>query len=78
MVLLCITQVTEDVYTSCDVAGGSLYVWGEPSVDNSAAIDNLVPGSYYFICSIAGHCDAGMRIKVDNYDNCIHLVRIKH
>lgn len=57
-------QVTEDVYQSCDAAASSLYVWGEPSVDNSATIDGLVPGSYYFLCSIAGHCDAGMKIKV--------------
>ena len=52
------------MYRSCDIAAGSLYVWGEPSVDNSATIDGLVPGSYYFLCSIAGHCDAGMKIKV--------------
>ena len=44
-----------------------MYVWGEPSVDNSATIDGLVSGSYYFICSIAGHCDAGMKIKVCCY-----------
>ena len=46
------------------MAASPLYVWGEPSVDNSATIDGLVPGSYYFLCSIAGHCDAGMKIKV--------------
>ena len=52
------------MFRSCDIAAGPLYVWGEPSVDNSATIDGLVPGSYYFLCSIAGHCDAGMKIKV--------------
>ena len=39
-------------------------MWGEPSVDNSATLSDLAPGEYYFICTVSGHCDAGMKISV--------------
>lgn len=39
-------------------------VWADPSVDSSVIISHLVPGSYYFICGVSGHCDAGMKIEV--------------
>ena len=66
-----IVQVTEDVYSNCNLAADSLYIWGEPSVDNRAIIDGLVPGTYYFICSVAGHCDAGMKIKVSRVSSTL-------
>ncbi len=57
-------QVTEDTFTLCNTSHVPLHVWGEPSVDNRADIGYLSPGTYYFICSVAGHCSAGMKIKV--------------
>ena len=60
----CTHQVTEQVYESCDLSFPPLFEWGLPSVDNSVSIQGLVPGDYYFLCAVAGHCDAGMKIKV--------------
>ena len=39
-------------------------MWGEPSVDNSVALTDLTPGTYYFMCTVSGHCDAGMKLQV--------------
>lgn len=33
-------------------------------MDNGASVEYLTPGDYYFICAVAGHCSAGMKIKV--------------
>ena len=33
-------------------------------MDTTVLLTDLQPGNYYFICSIAGHCDAGMKIEV--------------
>ena len=55
--------MTEDVFDSCDLSTAPLHIWGDPSVDNSATI-YVTPGTYYFICAVSGHCDAGMKIKV--------------
>ena len=60
-----VSQVTEDVYDSCDVAAEPLFEWGAPSVDNSASLSDLTPGTYYFICSVPSHCDAGMKLIVN-------------
>ena len=57
-------QVSEDIFDSCDLTTDPLVVWGDPSVDNSATISHLVPGSYYFMCAVSGHCDAGMKLNV--------------
>lgn len=57
-------KVTEAVYESCDTSlDDPVHVYGEPSVDSTATIADLTTGTYYFICS-GGHCDAGMKIKV--------------
>ena len=58
------TQVAEEVFDTCNLSVPPLYEWGEPSVDNSASISSLTPGTYYFICAVSGHCDAGMKIQV--------------
>ena len=58
--------MTKEVYDSCNTAAIPLQVWGDPSVDNSVTLEDLSPGTYYFICSVSGHCDAGMKIKVCN------------
>lgn len=52
------------MYESCEVSSTPLHEWGLPSVDNSVTIDGLVPGDYFYVCAVAGHCDAGMKIKV--------------
>ena len=52
------------MFESCDVSEEPLLVWREPSVDSSATIEGLLPGEYFFLCSVAGHCDAGMKIRV--------------
>ena len=52
------------MYETCDVSATPLYTWGNPSVDNKATIPYLNPGTYYFICSVSGHCDAGMKLEV--------------
>ena len=57
--------MTEAVFESCDMSlDDPIYVYGEPSVDSTATIADITAGTYYFICSIGGHCDAGMKIKV--------------
>ena len=60
------TQISEDTYNSCDLSTDPLFEWGLPSVDNSVSIQGLVPGEYFFLCAVAGHCDAGMKIKVQS------------
>ncbi len=57
-------QVTDAVFDSCDLSDHPLHVWGLPSVDNSVSIQGLDPGDFYYLCAVAGHCDAGMKIKV--------------
>ncbi len=57
-------QVTDAVFDSCDLSDHPLHVWGLPSVDNSVSIQGLAPGDFYYLCAVAGHCDAGMKIKV--------------
>lgn len=59
-----ITQVTSLQYESCDLTTLPLHEWGQPSVDNSVIISDLSPGVYYYYCSVAGHCDAGMKLQV--------------
>jgi uncharacterized cupredoxin-like copper-binding protein len=57
-------QVDEATYESCDINADPLYVWAIPSVDTSVQLTNLQPGNYFFICSVAGHCDAGMKVAM--------------
>ena len=38
-------------------------------MDNSASLSDLTPGAYYFICSVPGHCDAGMKLTVNVLPN---------
>ncbi len=57
-------QVSKDAFDSCDVSSLPLHNWGDPSVDNGATIPYLSPGSYYFLCTVSGHCDAGMKLEV--------------
>ena len=39
-------------------------IWADPSVGNSVAVTTLQPGTYYFLCGVSGHCDAGMKVQV--------------
>lgn len=58
----CLSQVDKETYEMCDVVKDPLFIWADPSVDTTVSITNLQPGTYYFLCSIAGHCSAGMKI----------------
>ena len=63
-----ILQVTADAYDKCDTDPvHTLVEWYRPSVDNSVLVPHLSPGTYYFICGVAGHCSAGMKLKVVMY-----------
>ena len=33
-------------------------------MDTAIQLTDIQPGKYFFICSIAGHCDAGMKVAV--------------
>ena len=56
--------MTSAQFDSCDINSVPLYEWAEPSVDNSVIIKELAPGTYYYYCAVAGHCDAGMKLQV--------------
>ena len=56
--------MTSSQYESCDLTTPPLHEWGQPSVDNSVTISDLSPGVYHYYCSVAGHCDAGMKLQV--------------
>ena len=67
LVALCMyiySQVTEEAYETCDISIQPLHIWAISSVDTAVQLTDLQPGSYYFLCTIAGHCDAGMKIEV--------------
>lgn len=36
----------------------------EPAYSGEVYITELTPGDHYFVCSVTGHCKAGMRITV--------------
>ena len=36
----------------------------EPAYSGEVYITKLTPGDHYFVCSVGGHCNAGMRITV--------------
>ncbi len=57
-------QVSKEVYDNCDISATPLHTWGVPSVDSNATIPYLSAGNYYFICTVSGHCDAGMKLEV--------------
>ena len=63
----------------CNTSANPVHIWGDPSVDTAVQLTNLQPGDYFFICSIAGHCDAGMKIAVtvlpsDNHPTLLNPV----
>ena len=54
-----VVQVTPAAYASCSAARPlKVYSNGNSLVRLSRR------GTYYFICGIPGHCDAGMKMKV--------------
>lgn len=56
---------SEEAYNGCSFANGELYdttVQGPFSYQ--VIVDDLEPGTYYFACSIGGHCFAGQKIAV--------------
>ena len=57
--------MTKDKYDACDMSGSPLKEWSRGTVGESVTISGLAPGRYYFVCSIAGHCDLGMKIAIN-------------
>ena len=57
-------QVTEESFDSCGHNSPPLHEWGLPGVDAAVTVPHIAPGVYYYICGVAGHCDAGMKIRV--------------
>lgn len=52
------TVVSAAEYTSCAMSAGKKYTSGKDVVTLPKA------GTYYFYCSVMGHCDMGMKMKV--------------
>ena len=63
-----LVQVDAKNFEACKEDGGQM--WSTKSVFNTAtplpyfALMPSVAGTYYFICSIGGHCEAGQKVKV--------------
>lgn len=53
-----VQTVTVSEYSGCTPSQGLKYTTGKDTIALSA------PGTYYFYCSIVGHCDQGMKMKV--------------
>ncbi|CAL9167752.1 unnamed protein product, partial [Musa hybrid cultivar] len=53
-------QVTEETYRSCDSSTGVTRTYN--SGDDRVTLGEAT--SYWFICTISGHCQAGMRLAV--------------
>ena len=60
-------QVTEESFNLCGRGSPPLHEWGLPGVDTAVTVPHIAPGVYYYICGVAGHCDAGMKIRVVVY-----------
>eukprot|EP00117_Sycon_ciliatum_P037364 scpid335/ scgid27970/ Fibrocystin-L; Polycystic kidney and hepatic disease 1-like protein 1 len=58
-------EVSKSGYDSCDVVARPLVEWARASVARSLTISNLTVGRHYFLCSVSGHCLAGMKVEVD-------------
>lgn len=53
-----VVRVNKQQYDFCDSAGAVTHTDG-------ATVFNLErPGRYFFICSIPGHCEAGMKLAL--------------
>ncbi|WVZ65718.1 hypothetical protein U9M48_015035 [Paspalum notatum var. saurae] len=53
-------RVTQDALRSCDPANGTMGIWAT----GSDLVNLTVPGDYYFLCNITGHCLGGMKFSV--------------
>ena len=52
-------------FDKCDVRSAPLVEWARASVSSSFTISNLTIGTHYFVCSVGGHCLAGMKVRVE-------------
>jgi plastocyanin len=59
-----LSQVTKVAYDDCDISSPPLKEWARASVAGSVVVSGLAPGSYYFICAVGGHCQAGMKVTL--------------
>ena len=66
-----VVEVTKSQFTKCDITGiispssgfGSKGPGGTDAIELSPAFEQ--PGIRYFICSLRGHCLAGIKLRVD-------------
>ncbi|KAF8714164.1 hypothetical protein HU200_028175 [Digitaria exilis] len=59
-----VIQVGKDDFISCNLQGNQLGAW--TSGNDVVHLDK--PGKVWFFCSVAGHCDNGMKLVVDVQD----------
>lgn len=53
-------RVTQDAFRTCDPANQTMRVWAS----GHDLVNLTVPGDYYFICNVNGHCLGGMKFSV--------------
>lgn len=57
-------QVTKDSHELCGHGSPLLREWGLPGVDTAVTVSHIALRVCYYICRVADHCDAGMKIIV--------------
>ncbi|XP_062193937.1 basic blue protein-like [Phragmites australis] len=53
-------RVTQDAFRTCEPENQTMRVWSS----GHDLVNLTVPGDYYFICNVAGHCLGGMKFAV--------------
>lgn len=53
-------RVTQDAFRTCEPANHTMGVWAT----GHDLVNLTVPGDYYFLCNVAGHCLGGMKFSV--------------
>ncbi|XP_062199328.1 mavicyanin-like [Phragmites australis] len=53
-------RVTQDAFRTCEPANQTMRVWAS----GHDLVNLTVPGDYYFICNVPGHCLGGMKFAV--------------
>ena len=59
-----VEKVRKDVYNSCD---------GITKTEGSSGpftFKAKKEGTFYFVCGVEGHCEAGQKAKIEVKDNC--------
>ena len=53
-------RVTQDEFRTCEPANHTLGVWAT----GHDLVNLTVPGDYYFLCNVTGHCLGGMKFSI--------------